>query len=288
MMIGVSSYSLLQALRSEELTVVSMMQWIKQMGGTHVEIVPHGFEVTLDTASDIREQAEAIGLEISNYAISANFAVDDQQKYQEELQRVKHHVDIAHALGVKHMRHDAASRADGTITTFINELDQIAHACREITEYADTFGIVTSIENHGFYLQGSDRVIALLDRVNHPNFRLTLDVGNFACTDEDTAIAVKKCLPYASMVHIKDFYVREKNEALQKGWIETAGGKKIRGSIVGQGDLPIDEILSIIAESNYDSWVSIEFEGMEDCIEGTATGLAFVVQGIKKEVSSHA
>ncbi|QGH36795.1 TIM barrel protein [Gracilibacillus salitolerans] len=283
MKFGVSSYSLLQALRYDGITVTDIFQWIKEIGATHVEIVPHGFEVSLETATTIRKQAEEVGLEISNYAISANFVTDDKQAFQKEIERVKHHVDIAHALNVKHMRHDAASRTNGTITTFIRDLDQVADACREITTYAASYGIVTSIENHGFYLQGSDRVLALLERVNHPNFRLTLDVGNFACVDEDTSIAVKKCLPYASMVHLKDFYVREQNNQLQEGWIETAGGKKIRGSIVGQGDLPINEILSTISASDYDSWISIEFEGMENCMDGTAYGFSYVKNRLKKE-----
>ncbi|SHN34636.1 sugar phosphate isomerase/epimerase family protein [Gracilibacillus kekensis] len=282
--IGVSSYSLLKALKSNELTVDGMFEWIKENEGTHVEIVPHGFEVSLDTASEIYQQAQKAGLEISNYAIGANFAVEDEDQYRTEIERVKKHVDIANALGAKHMRHDAASRTGGTITTFINDLDRIADACREITEYATTYGIVTSIENHGLYLQGSDRVIALIDRVNHPNFRLTLDVGNFVCADEDTYIAVKKCLPYASMVHIKDFYVREEADKLQDGWIQTSGGKRIRGSIIGQGDLPIKKILHNILESNYDSWLSIEFEGMENSQYGTAVGLQYVDAIINKEV----
>ncbi|WP_257351052.1 sugar phosphate isomerase/epimerase family protein [Pseudalkalibacillus decolorationis] len=288
MNIGVSSYSLLQTLRSNEIAVEGMFQWIQQIGGTHVEIVPHGFDVTLDTAPVIREQAIQEGLAISNYAIGANFAVDDEKQYKEEIERVKRQVDVAAALGVKHMRHDAATRPNGTITTFINELDQLASACKEITEYASSYGIVTSIENHGLYLQGSDRVIALLDRVDHPNFRFTLDVGNFVCADEDPAIAVEKCLPYASMVHIKDFYVREANELLQDSWIQTAGGKKIRGSVIGQGDLPIDRILHTILESSYDSWLSIEFEGIEHCLDGTAKGFQYVQNQVNKECATHA
>ena len=287
MNIGVSSYSLLKALRSKEMNIEGMFQWIKKIGGNHVEIVPFGFDVTLDTAPVIREQAKQAGLDISNYAIGANFGLDDKKQYAEEIERVKRQVDIAAELGVKHMRHDVANRKNGTITTFINELDKLATACKEITEYASSYGIVTSIENHGLYLQGSDRVIALVERVDHPNFRLTLDVGNFVCTDEDPAIAVEKCLPYASMVHIKDFYVRERNDLLQDGWIKTAGGKKIRGSIIGQGDLPIDRILHIITNSNYNSWLSIEFEGMEDCLVGTAAGFKYVQRIVDKEVAAY-
>lgn len=47
----------------------------------------------------------------------------------------------------------------------------------------------------------------------------------------------------------------------------------MRGAIVGQGDIPIREVLQIIKNSGYDGYLSIEFEGMEECRLGTRLGL---------------
>ncbi|MBW4837903.1 MAG: sugar phosphate isomerase/epimerase, partial [Paenibacillaceae bacterium] len=129
--------------------------------------------------------------------------------------------------------------------------------------------ITTSLENHGYYVQASDRVQAVIHAVDRPNYKTTLDIGNFVCVDENPVIAVKKNIGYASMVHIKDFYVRPENRNPGAGWFRSAGGQYLRGAIAGQGDLDLWEILRIVKASGYDGYLSIEYEGMEDCRQGT-------------------
>lgn len=106
---------------------------------------------------------------------------------------------------VSKMRHDVAQSADRSIGNFNKQLERMAEACRQIADYALTYGITTSVENHGYFVQHSDRVQALIQAVDRPNFRTTLDVGNFMCADENSVAAVKNNISYASMVHIKDF-----------------------------------------------------------------------------------
>ena len=58
------------------------------------------------------------------------------------------------------------------------------------------------------------------------------------------------------------------------GYVGTAAGHTIlRGAIIGQGDMDLWKILSIIKKSGYVKEISLEFEGMEDCIAGTTYGL---------------
>jgi sugar phosphate isomerase/epimerase len=47
----------------------------------------------------------------------------------------------------------------------------------------------------------------------------------------------------------------------------------LRGSILGQGDLDIADIIASIKASGFDGYVSIEFEGMEDPRAGSIGGL---------------
>ena len=77
--------------------------------------------------------------------------------------------------------------------------------------------MTTTIENHGFSVQASDRVQRVLHAVDRPNFKTTLDIGNFMCVDENPIIGVMKNIPYASLVHFKDFYFRPYDEYPGKG-----------------------------------------------------------------------
>ncbi|MCA0757137.1 sugar phosphate isomerase/epimerase [Paenibacillus sp. N4] len=274
MKLGVSTYSLYQALQSGEMSVRDVISYIASIGGEHAEIVPLGFNLTEqpELIGVIRQQAEESGIELSNYAVGANFSGLADEEFAAEIERLKREVDIAAALGVKKMRHDVASSPDLTIARFLSELPRLAEACRIIADYAAPLGITTSVENHGYYIQHSDRVQALVGLVDRPNFRTTLDVGNFLCVDEDPAVAVQANIGIASMVHVKDFYYRKGTATLGEGWFGTSGGNWLRGAIAGHGDIDMPRVLRIVKESGYDGYISIEFEGMENCKTGTRLG----------------
>lgn len=288
MKLGVSTYSLLNAINSGEMTVLDALQWMADHGAEHVEIVPFGFQlVGNDPLIDaIREKAAALNLTISNYAILADLLKGDEAEFEQEVQRLLREVDIAHRLGVKLMRHDVSAFRrpfeQNTIVHFERELPRMVTGCRRIADYAAQFGITTTLENHGFYVNGSDRVIRLIEAVDRPNFRLTLDTGNFWCIDEDPVVGVHRTVSYAAMVHLKDFYRRKANAYAGESqmfkcdsgtWFKTSGGSLLRGAIVGDGDIDLWEIMGILKRSGYEGYVSIEFEGLEECKKGTLLGL---------------
>ncbi|KAB8134176.1 sugar phosphate isomerase/epimerase [Gracilibacillus oryzae] len=270
MKLGMSSYSLANAIHSGEMTILDVIQWTKDQGGEHIEIVPIGYTLTdnPELVQDIVVKAKELGIEISNYAIGADFLAGDDQHFAAELERVKKEVDIANALGVKRMRHDVSFKppTETGAEQFYQDLPKIVEACQEIADYAKQYDIVTSIENHGFYIQSSDRVNMIVSLVNRPNFGHTLDIGNFVCVDEDPTVAIKKCISNATMIHAKDFYVRPATwHNPGEGWFSSSGGKYLRGAITGQGDIDIKDILKTIKEYGYDGYLSIEFEGLEEC-----------------------
>ncbi|MGG4552529.1 sugar phosphate isomerase/epimerase family protein [Paenibacillus humicus] len=272
MKLGISSYSLYQAMRDGSMTIAEVIGWAAAIGASHIEIVPglgFDFNANPELEEQIREKAAAVGIGISNYAIGANFLTETEEQYEAEIARVMSEVDRVHRLGAKLMRHDVASRPDTSIARFQEDLDRIAAACQRIADHAKQYDITTSVENHGYYVQASDRVQALIHAVDRPNFKTTLDVGNFVCVDENPVAAVKNNLPYASMIHIKDFYIRPSYRNPGEGWFTSASGDYLRGAIAGHGDLDLYEILRLIKASGYDGYMSIEYEGMEDCRQGT-------------------
>ncbi|WGU94334.1 sugar phosphate isomerase/epimerase family protein [Paenibacillus dendritiformis] len=277
MKLGVSIYSLHAALQDKRMTVLDVLDWMKAQGADHAEIV----DMDLDLANHpervdaIRQKAAEIGLELSNYCIGANFAGLDDEAFAKEVARVKSHVDVAHRLRVKRMRHDVAWRSypETDVSYFEQDFPALVEACRQIADYAAGFGITTSVENHGFYIQASERVKRLVLAVDRENFRTTMDVGNFTCADENSLNAVRNNIGLASMVHLKDFYIRSADRNPGEGWFRSLHGNYLRGAIVGQGDLPMYDIIRAVKEAGYDGYVSIEFEGMEDCLRGTKIGI---------------
>jgi sugar phosphate isomerase/epimerase len=294
MKVGLSTYSLAKAIQAGTLDLPGAVSWIARNGGEHAEIVPVGLQLTENEslADQLRECAAKEGIELSNYAISANFMIQDEKAYRAEIDRVIREVEIARRLGVCNMRHDVGpfvppetGRNEQALDIFRRELPRIANACREIADYAAMYGITTSLENHGKFINGHEIVKMVVDAVGRPNFAVTLDVGNFWCVDADPVTAVSHLIDKTSFVHLKDFYYRDERKlpkavlaykARAGGWFQTLGGNILRGAVTGDGDIDLTEILRLIRSSGYDGYLSIEFEGIEDCLAASAASMANV------------
>src|SRR5690625_5012236 len=108
MKVGLSTYSLLDAIEAGEMDVLDVVRWIADNGGEHMEIVPYGFTLVdhLELADQVRDKAKDVGIELSNYAMPANFVQETEKEFDEEVARIKEHVDLVDRMGIKHMRHD--------------------------------------------------------------------------------------------------------------------------------------------------------------------------------------
>ena len=279
MRVSVSSYSFGQQVWAGKMTQLDIVAKVKEMGFDAVEFTDiDGSDLAQqkENARKIRQEADRVGLEISNYTIGANLYQPTAEEVDAEVERLKGQVEIAAILGAKVMRHDVCWQLGktGSARSFGLMLPTIAEAARRVAEYAATFGIKTCSENHGFIAQDSYRVEQLFNAVNHDNYGLLVDIGNFICVDEDPAQAVSRVAPYAVHVHLKDMLVRP--EPVGPICNATRGCNYFAGTVVGEGDIPVKKCLQILKKAGYDGIVSLEYEGAEDCLTGIARGLANV------------
>lgn len=247
----------------------------KEMGFDAIEFIDitgTDLEEQKANAAKLREEADRVGIEINAYTIGACLYKETEEEMQAEVERLKNQLDVAKILGAGVMRHDVCYSLGkkGKARSFDLMLPDIAKNARLVSEYGESLGIKTCSENHGYIAQDSDRVERLFNAVNHDNYGLLVDIGNFICADENPAIAVSRVAPYAVHVHAKDMYVRPvKSEACKN---PTRGGNYFVGAVVGEGDIPVKQCLGILKRAGYDGYVSIEYEGVEDCICGIERG----------------
>ncbi len=279
MKIGVSSYSFSRLVRSGEMEQIAVIAKAKEIGFDVIEFsaisVPDG-KALPDYAGELREEADRVGIEIANYTIGADFLKGSGGDLQTEIERVKTEVDVAEILGVPGMRHDASSGwpADHVgPKSFEAALPKLAEGCRGVTEYAATKGIKTMVENHGRFCQDSIRVEQLVTAVDHPNFGVLIDMGNFLCADDDPPMAVGRLMPYAFHCHAKDFHVKPGSDMNPgSGWFVSRAGNYLRGAIIGHGNVPVLHCLKIMHREGFQGVLSIEFEGIEDVLMGIQAG----------------
>ena len=276
MKFSVSSYSFSQYLKIGKLSITDCITKVKEMGFDGIEFTDSALgQNATETAKQLALHAAQTGIEISNYAVSADFLNGSGGDIEKEIERVCSQVDIAKILGSPLMRHDVCSgKTANHYEGYDNVVSRLAYGCRKVTEYAKSIGIKTMTENHGFFSQDSMRVEKLINTVAHDNFGWLIDMGNFLCADDDPAIAVGRAARYAFYVHAKDFIVKSgQSPNPGAGFFMSRGGNFLRGTIIGHGDVPIMQCLYALKNAGYNGYIAIEFEGMEDCVKGVQIGL---------------
>ena len=287
MKIGVSSYSFIK-LYGPGFTYFDAIEYAKKTGFDCIEFidlnVPEGEDI-LNFAVRIKDACEAAGLEISAYTVWADFINSFNGDIDKETDRLKGCVDIAAALGAKKLRHDVTwgFKTWERGRSYRDAIRIAAPAIREVADYAAAKNIQTMTENHGYFMQDSRRMEELVLAVAHPNYGLLVDIGNFACADEDSISAVSCVAPYAFHVHVKDFLWKPSSGARPDSeWFATRGGNYLRGTVAGHGIVPFAQCLAILTSAGYSDTFSLEFEGTEEPLKAIELGF----EAIKRSINS--
>ncbi len=288
MKLAVTSYCYNRHVRTGKMTRVETVEKIKALGVEGIEFsafeAPEGVD-KLDYAAELGAACKAAGLPVVCYAIGADFLAGSGGDLDAEVKRMDGELAIASKLGAALMRHDVASgrtvNFEG-VPAFENLLPRIAEGTRRVTERAEALGIRTCTENHGHYMQGVDRVARLCAAVNHPNYGLLADIGNFICADEDGAMALGLIMPLVFHVHLKDNYYRSGSQIHPgRGWGQTRGGNFYKGAVLGYGQTALVPALRILKRAGYEGYMSIEYEGAED----PELGMEISVENVRRFMS---
>jgi sugar phosphate isomerase/epimerase len=289
MQLAVSTYSLARWRSENHKSLEDSLAWIADAGIGAVEFAgvdEKSKDDPIGRARQLREECAKLGLKIAGYCVGAELLVPTE-KQREVVRDINRHVDVAAELGAPSMRHvvtrgfgEHAKNLSGT-KTFSTAVKHVVPAIREVADYAAAKGVKTSLENHGYYMQQATRVEKLLRAVDHENFGLTIDMGNFLCLNDDPVAAVKRLAKFVIMAHAKDFHVKPKKQMPASGWFATPKNICLRGAIAGHGVIDIPAQLRLLKRAGYDGFISLEFEGMEEPATAVRLGLDYLREQLK-------
>lgn len=276
MNIGVSCYSFYKHMHQTGANYIEVCDLAKKMGFDGIEFIDLDLKLQYaqskeELARTIRKHCDEIGLPIIAYTVRGEFLGNEN-----EVERLKGQVDIAEILGAKLMRHDI-TWLNPSDMTWRDIIDAVKDKVRELASYAQTKGIRTCTENHGLHLQDSTRIEYLIQTVNHPNYGWLIDMGNFLCADDPAVHALPIAAPYAFHAHAKDFLYRYPwEEHPGNGWFQSRNGSYLKGTVLGCGVVPIKWCVDVLMKADYQGWLSLEFEGMEECLPAVQAGHDFL------------
>lgn len=273
--VAISSYSFHALIRRGENTLQDTPRLARSCGADAIEFALGGsLSPPLDrsTAERLRRACEREAIPICSICVAADLLNGDRADRRAARQAVIAQLDVAATIiGVSRFRHDATlGPASGALDdeNYRAALPILAESCRAIADRAAELGVRSSIENHGRFVQHADRVLALVEAVDHSAFGVTLDIGNTLFAPQDPVEATRTLAPHASNVHVKDFRVesrrpRDPTFRTPNAWPTYPGGPKVVPTAIGDGDVDIRACVDAIRASGYDGpWV-VEFEGSD-------------------------
>jgi inosose dehydratase len=275
MRIGISSYCFAATYETGKFDVLDLIEWVSKANVTHLEIAAYrlGHDLTKepDVVREIAARAKERKVNIAAYAVDADFLTSDPEA---AFDHIRSEINVAERLGIKLLRHDLArwTWSPANEAEYTDALARVVPYVQRLADYAAPKGITTLVENHGHCFNGPERMLGIHAAVRRDNFGFVVDVGNFLTVDADPLTSFVRCLPHARLLHLKDFSIRATQGDGE--WQKTARGRFIKGRPLGDGDMPVAEILR--TASDYRGPVTFEIDGPEDDMEAVTRSLAYV------------
>ena len=267
---GVSTYSFWQ-FRDQPAPIEDCIDAAARMGFDGVEIlqVQMGGEESNGRLQRLKRQAHSLGLALCGFSTHQGFVTPDAAVRQENIDKTLASIDLAYRLGIPTMRvntgrwgtskdFDELMANKGVEPRLPGHGDDeeafgwVIGALEKCLPRAEECGVVLGLENHWGLGRTAEGVMRIVESIDSPWLKVTLDTGNFL---DDMYRQMERIAPQACLVQAKTYQ---------------GGGKWYT--------LHIDysKVAEILRKSRYQGWVSLEFEGRDDPARAVPESLAML------------
>ena len=144
-----------------------------------------------------------------------------------------------------------------------NALEDMVKGLKILCQAAAEFGIIVSLEDFD-NIQSPCATVEGLDwffeRV--PELGFNLDTGNFLYAEQDVLAATRQFAGRLTHIHLKDRRETAVYEGQQPQY--SIKGRPMYSCPVGQGGIPMKELLAMAEEAGYEAFCSVEHYGVDD------------------------
>jgi sugar phosphate isomerase/epimerase len=263
--IGVSTYSFWH-FKGEKPSIESCIDRAAEFGFDGVEIL-HQQMSSEDNGylQQLKRRAFTHGLDLMGFSTHQGFVSPDKAVRQKNIDHTLRCIDLAYALGIPTLRVNTGRW--GTIKSF-DELmanrgiepnlqdhtDEegfgwVIDSLQQCIPRAEQAGITMGLENHWGLGRTAEGVMRIVDAIDSPWLKVTLDTGNFL---EDIYQQMVRLAPHAVLVQAKTYF---------------GGGEWYTL------DIDYTRVGRILRDANYRGYISLEFEGKEDPATGVPKSL---------------
>jgi len=267
--IGVSTYSFWQFRRDELRDIDTCITKAAEMGFDGVEILHRQMTDTSNAAlQKIKRRALVEGMALYGLSTHQGFLSPDKETRQKNVALTIEQIELAYALGIPTMRVNTGTwgtrkdfddlmkhrGSEEPAAGFTNDdgFQWVIDAYAEIVQTAEKRGVVLGLENHWGLGRTPEGVLRVVNAINSPWLKVTLDTGNFL---EDPYDRLALLAPQTVLLQTKTYF---------------------GGGLWYTLDLDYSRIAKLMNDAGYRGWVSLEFEGRDDPLTAIPKSLALL------------
>ncbi len=254
--IATSTYSYWRFRPDSKLAIVDCIDLAAEAGFDGVEVLHIQMRDESNAAlQKIKQRAFQNGLDLCGFSTHQSFVSPDADKRQQNIDHTIHCIELAYALGIPTIRVNTgrwgtikgfdALMANKGIEPILPGYTEdegfkwVIDSLERCVAKAEECGVVLGLENHWGLGRTAEGVIKIVDAINSPWLRATLDTGNFL---ERQYKQYEMLAPYAAFVQAKTYF---------------------GGGTWYTLDIDYDRVAKVLSNVNYSGYVSLEFEGKE-------------------------
>ncbi len=164
------------------------------------------------------------------------------------LRDLRHHVDVAQALGARVMRICAGGRRTHT-RPWPEHRELLLPLLARAAEHAAERRVVLAVENH--IDLSADEMLDLVATVGHPALGVCLDTANNLRLFEDPVVVAETLAPYVRAAHVKDVAAFRGSPRDFSFWPSVP---------LGEGLIDLPRILGILGDAGYEGLLALEID----------------------------
>ncbi len=185
------------------------------------------------------EKLNSLGLEIP--CLASGCGLKFKEDYDRNISEITQYIVLAKKLGTPYIRvlGDLHPQPEGEVDD-----EFVVSTLKLLGTIAQGFGVCLLVETNGVYAD-TKRLRALLDKVGMPSVAALWDMHHpYRYAGESARQTVENLGSYIKYVHVKDSIVKD---------------GKCEYRMMGEGDLPILEMLDELVGIGYDGYISLEW-----------------------------
>ena len=276
--IAVSTYSFFTFRDGSKLTMPECIDTAAKMGFDGVELLLVQMEDTSDSMlQKLKRRAFVNGLDLCGMSTHQGFLRPDSDYRNENIKKTIAQIEMAYKLGIPTIRVNTGRW--GTSKSFEELMNNkgveprlpgctdeqgfkwVIDALTECLPVAEKCGVVLGLENHWGLGSTAEGVLKIVNAINSPWLRVTIDTGNFF---ERRYEQLEMLAPEAVFIQAKTYF---------------------GGGVYYTLDMDYEKIAKICQGANYKGYVSLEFEGKEDPWTAVPKSLAALRSAFGKKQS---